>query len=132
MGWGTYCAGVSVHLSASGMVEPDRTTISQEDLSDASSLTGAHPTLLDKQAITLSHPEGKEGWKGVVLEPGKATVIGRREVCTLPLIRGVDRLTVCWAGRQWNYVSGRRYSRTRCLICTCTTRYLTCFPTTTA
>jgi len=49
------------------------------DLGDPSSLLGPHPTLLDKQTITLSHPEGKEGWKGVVLEPGKATIIGRRE-----------------------------------------------------
>ena len=59
---------------------------SQEDLSDASSLTGSHATLLDKQTISLSHPEGKEGWKGVVLEPGKAAIIGRREVCTLHLV----------------------------------------------
>ena len=102
---------------------------SQEGLNDASSLTGSHPTLLDKQTITLSHPEGKEGWKGVVLEPGKATIIGRREVCTLLLVCRVDRLTVRCPGCQWNYVSDRRYCRTRCLARACTTRNLPCYPT---
>ena len=102
---------------------------SQEDLNDASRLTGSHPTLLDKQSITLSHPEGKEGWKGVVLEPGKATIIERREVRTLLLVCGVNRLTVRCPGRQWNYVFGRRYCRTRCLTRACTTKKLPRYPT---
>jgi len=61
----------------------------QGDLSDASSLAGSHATLFDKQTITFSRPEGKDGWKGVALEPGRATIVGRREVCTLPLVWGV-------------------------------------------
>lgn len=82
MGRGSYRAGVSV---LEFVLCRDLTELCpQEDLSD--NLIGPHTTLLDKQTITLSHPEGKEGWKGVLLEPGKATIVGRREVCTFILV----------------------------------------------